>query len=179
MQKDVTLQGHAIQCRINAEDPKNNFMPCTGTITAYLSPGGIGVRIDGAVYKDYTVSPYYDALLAKLTVRGRTWEETVSRMRRSLEEYVLRGVKTTIPFMKAIMQDQDFHRRALRHLLLGDSPRPLPLRRNRTAGRSGAGDFRRHRRLRRAVTAGRAAHSLRCEHARRDDGDHIDPRNRQ
>lgn len=107
-QKDVILQGHAIQCRINAEDPKNNFMPCTGTITAYLSPGGIGVRIDGAVYKDYTVPPYYDALLAKLTVRGRTWEETVSRMRRSLEEYVLRGVKTTIPFMKAIMQDQDF-----------------------------------------------------------------------
>jgi pyruvate carboxylase subunit A len=107
-QEDVTLQGHAIQCRINAEDPKNNFLPCTGTITAYLSPGGIGVRIDGAVYKDYTVSPYYDALLAKLTVRGRTWEETVSRMRRSLEEYVLRGVKTTIPFMKTIMQDQDF-----------------------------------------------------------------------
>jgi pyruvate carboxylase subunit A len=107
-QDDVTLQGHAIQCRINAEDPKNNFLPCTGTVTAYLSPGGIGVRIDGAVYKDYTVPPYYDALLAKLTVRGRTWEETVSRMRRSLEEYVLRGVKTTIPFMKAIMQDQDF-----------------------------------------------------------------------
>ncbi|MCS6292477.1 MAG: acetyl-CoA carboxylase biotin carboxylase subunit [Nitrospira sp.] len=107
-QSDVTLQGHSIQCRINAEDPRNNFRPCTGTITAYLSPGGIGVRIDGAVYKDYTVSPYYDALLAKLTVRGRTWEETVSRMRRSLEEYVLRGVKTTIPFMKAIMQDQDF-----------------------------------------------------------------------
>ena len=107
-QKDVTLQGHAIQCRINAEDPKNNFMPYTGTITEYLSPGGIGVRIDGAVYKDYTVPPYYDALLAKLTVRGRTWEEAVSRMRRSLEEYVLRGVKTTIPFMKTIMQDADF-----------------------------------------------------------------------
>lgn len=107
-QKDIVLQGHAIQCRINAEDPKNNFMPCTGTVTAYLSPGGIGVRIDGAVYKDYTVPPYYDALLAKLTVRGRTWEEAVSRMRRSLEEYVLRGVKTTIPFMEAIMQEPDF-----------------------------------------------------------------------
>jgi len=107
-QQEVTLQGYAIQCRINAEDPKNNFRPCTGTITAYLSPGGIGVRIDGAVYKDYTVPPYYDGLLAKLTVRGRTWEETVSRMRRSLEEYVLRGVKTTIPFMMEIMQDQDF-----------------------------------------------------------------------
>jgi pyruvate carboxylase subunit A len=61
-QQEVTLQGHAIQCRINAEDPKNNFRPCTGTVTAYLSPGGIGVRIDGAVYKDYTVPPYYDAL---------------------------------------------------------------------------------------------------------------------
>ncbi len=107
-QDEVTLQGHCIQCRINAEDPRNNFRPCTGTVTAYLSPGGIGVRIDGAVYKDYTIPPYYDALLAKLTVRGRTWEETVSRMRRSLEEYVLRGVKTTIPFMKAIMQEPDF-----------------------------------------------------------------------
>lgn len=107
-QKDVTLQGHAIQCRINAEDPKNNFIPCTGTVTAYLSPGGIGVRIDGAVYRGYPVPPYYDALLAKLTVRGRTWDETVSRMRRSLEEYVLRGVKTTIPFMEAIMQEPDF-----------------------------------------------------------------------
>ena len=107
-QKDVRLQGHAIQCRINAEDPKNNFVPCTGTVTAYLSPGGIGVRIDGAVYRDYVIPPYYDALLAKLTVRGSTWEETVSRMRRSLEEYVLRGVKTTIPFMEAIMQEPDF-----------------------------------------------------------------------
>jgi pyruvate carboxylase subunit A len=107
-QEDVTLQGHAIQCRINAEDPRNNFRPCTGTVSAYLSPGGIGVRIDGAVYKDYTVPPYYDALLAKLTVRGRTWDETVSRMRRSLEEYVLRGIKTTIPFLKRIMEEPDF-----------------------------------------------------------------------
>ena len=107
-QEDVHLQGHAIQCRINAEDPRNNFRPCTGTVTAYYSPGGIGVRIDGAVYKDYTVPPYYDALLAKLVVRGRTWEETVSRAHRSLEEFVLRGVKNTIPFMMRIMEDPDF-----------------------------------------------------------------------
>jgi pyruvate carboxylase subunit A len=107
-QEDVTLQGHAIQCRINAEDPRNQFRPCTGTVTAYYSPGGIGVRIDGAVYKDYTLPPYYDALLAKLVVRGRTWEETVSRAHRSLEEYVLRGIKTTIPFMLRIMEDKDF-----------------------------------------------------------------------
>ncbi len=107
-QEDVHFIAYAIQCRINAEDPKNQFRPCTGTVSAYLSPGGIGVRIDGAVYKDYTISPYYDALLAKLTVRGRTWEETVSRMHRSLEEFVLRGVKTTIPYLQAIMQDPDF-----------------------------------------------------------------------
>ncbi|HET8580561.1 MAG TPA: acetyl-CoA carboxylase biotin carboxylase subunit [Nitrospiraceae bacterium] len=107
-QEDVTLQGHAIQCRINAEDPRNNFRPTTGTVTAYLSPGGIGVRIDGAVYKDYSVPPYYDGLLAKLTVRGRTWDETVSRMHRSLEEYVLRGIKTTIPFLEKIMEEPDF-----------------------------------------------------------------------
>ena len=107
-QEDVTLQGHAIQCRINAEDPRNNFRPCTGTVTAYYSPGGIGVRIDGMAYKDYTIPPYYDALLAKLVVRGRTWEETVSRAHRSLEEFVLRGVKTTIPFMMRIMEEPDF-----------------------------------------------------------------------
>ncbi len=107
-QDEVTLQGHAIQCRINAEDPRNNFRPATGTVTSYLSPGGIGVRIDGAVYKDYVVPPYYDALLAKLTVRGRTWDETVSRMHRSLEEYVLRGLKTTIPFLQRIMEEPDF-----------------------------------------------------------------------
>jgi pyruvate carboxylase subunit A len=107
-QWDVMLQGHAIQCRINAEDPRNQFRPCTGSITAYYSPGGIGVRIDGAVYKDYTLPPYYDALLAKLVVRGRTWDETVARAHRSLEEYVLRGIKTTIPFMKRIMEEPDF-----------------------------------------------------------------------
>ncbi len=107
-QADVFLQGHAIQCRVNAEDPRNNFRPCTGTVTAYYSPGGIGVRIDGMAYTGYTIPPYYDALLAKLVVRGRTWEETVSRAHRSLEEFVLRGVKTTIPFMMRIMEEPDF-----------------------------------------------------------------------
>ena len=120
-QQEVTLQGYAIQCRINAEDPKNNFRPCTGTVTAYLSPGGIGVRIDGAVYKDYTVPPYYDALLAKLTVRGRTWEETVSRMRRSLEEYVLRGAEDDDPLYDGDHAGPGFHGRTFRHLLPGDA----------------------------------------------------------
>ncbi len=107
-QHEVNLQGYAIQCRINAEDPQNGFRPSSGKITAYLSPGGIGVRIDGVVYKDYTVPPYYDALLAKMTVQGRTWNETVRRTHRALEEFVLRGVKTTIPFMKKIMEEPDF-----------------------------------------------------------------------
>jgi len=107
-QHEVNLQGYAIQCRINAEDPQNGFRPSTGKITAYFSPGGIGVRIDGQVYKDYTVPPYYDALLAKLTVHGRTWDETVRRTHRSLEEFLLRGVKTTIPFMNKIMEEPDF-----------------------------------------------------------------------
>lgn len=107
-QHEVNLQGYAIQCRINAEDPQNGFRPSTGKITAYLSPGGVGVRIDGQVYKDYSVPPYYDALLAKLTVHGRTWDETVRRTHRSLEEFVLRGVKTTIPFMTKIMEEPDF-----------------------------------------------------------------------
>ena len=107
-QHEVNLQGYAIQCRINAEDPQNGFRPSTGKITAYFSPGGVGVRIDGQVYKDYTVPPYYDALLAKLTVHGRTWDETVRRTHRSLEEFLLRGVKTTIPFMNKIMEEPDF-----------------------------------------------------------------------
>ena len=107
-QHEVNLQGYAIQCRINAEDPQNGFRPSSGKVTAYLSPGGIGVRIDGAVYKDYTVPPYYDALLAKMTVHGRTWDETVRRTNRSLEEFLLRGVKTNIPFLKNIMGEPDF-----------------------------------------------------------------------
>ncbi len=109
-QEDVKIRGYAIECRINAEDPKNNFIPTTGRVTAYYSPGGIGVRIDGNVYVGYTIPTYYDSMLAKLTVRGRTWEETVDRMYRCLDEYVIRGVKTTIPFYKRIMLDENFKR---------------------------------------------------------------------
>ncbi|MCG3113641.1 MAG: acetyl-CoA carboxylase biotin carboxylase subunit [Candidatus Manganitrophus sp. SB1] len=107
-QEQVFLRGHAIECRINAEDPQKNFIPTPGKITAYYSPGGIGVRIDGNVYAGYVVPPYYDSLLAKLTVRARTWDGAVQRMRRALDEYVIRGVKTTIPFYKRIMEDPDF-----------------------------------------------------------------------
>ncbi|MBI3354755.1 MAG: acetyl-CoA carboxylase biotin carboxylase subunit [Nitrospirae bacterium] len=109
-QEDVSIRGYAIECRINAEDPKNSFVPTTGRVTAYYSPGGVGVRIDGNVYVGYTIPRYYDSMLAKLTVRGRTWEEAVDRMYRCLDEYVIRGVKTTIPFYKRIMLDEHFRR---------------------------------------------------------------------
>ncbi len=107
-QKDVKLDGFAMECRICAEDPKNNFMPSFGKVTAYYSPGGIGVRIDGSIYKDYIVPSCYDSLIVKLIVKGSTWEETVARMHRSLEEFMIRGIKTTIPFHKKIMTDADF-----------------------------------------------------------------------
>ncbi len=107
-QDDIQISGSAIECRINAEDPRNNFLPATGRLTAYYSPGGFGVRIDGNVYRGYLVPPYYDSMLAKLTVWGRTWDESVSRMARSLDEFVIRGVKTTIPLYRMIMRDDKF-----------------------------------------------------------------------
>ncbi|MFW0884414.1 acetyl-CoA carboxylase biotin carboxylase subunit [Candidatus Acidulodesulfobacterium sp. H_13] len=107
-QEDVSMRGYAIECRINAENPRKGFVPNTGRITAYYSPGGIGVRIDGAVYKDYVIQPFYDSMIAKLTVGGRTWEETVRRARRALDEFVIKGIKTTIPFHLKIVRDEDF-----------------------------------------------------------------------
>ena len=107
-QEEVSLTGYAIQCRINAEDPLNDFLPDTGTVTSYYSPGGFGVRIDGHVYRGYTVPPYYDSMLLKQIVWGRTWEEAVNRMHRCLGEYVIRGIKTTIPFYIRVMEDRVF-----------------------------------------------------------------------
>jgi pyruvate carboxylase subunit A len=107
-QEDVRITGHAMECRICAEDPKNNFMPNSGRVTAYYSPGGIGVRIDGAIYKDYIVPDCYDSMVVKLIVKGNTWEETLRRMNRSLEEFVIRGIKTTIPYLRNIINDDDF-----------------------------------------------------------------------
>lgn len=107
-QEDVRINGYAMECRICAEDPKNNFAPSFGRVTAYYSPGGIGVRIDGAIYKDYIIPGCYDSMIVKLIVRGVSWDETVRRMKRSLEEFVIRGVKTTIPFLHKIMGDKDF-----------------------------------------------------------------------
>jgi pyruvate carboxylase subunit A len=109
-QEDVDISGYAVECRINAEDPIRDFLPTTGKITAYYSPGGFGVRIDGNAYRGYVVPPYYDSLLAKMTVWGRTWDEVVDRTHRCLDEFVIRGVKTTIPLYLKIMEDGEFQR---------------------------------------------------------------------
>lgn len=107
-QQDVRFRGHAIEIRINAEDPKTNFMASPGVIQIYQSPGGHGIRLDGAVYQGYEIPRFYDSMLVKLTVYGFTWKEAVDRLRRALEGFAIAGVKTTIPFYKQIVSDPDF-----------------------------------------------------------------------
>ena len=103
-------RSHAIECRINAEDPDNNFQPSPGTIDLYYAPGGRGVRVDSHVYSKYAIPPYYDSLIAKLICVGSTRYSTVRRMARALSEYLITGIKTTIPFHVKIMQDAAFVR---------------------------------------------------------------------
>jgi acetyl-CoA carboxylase biotin carboxylase subunit len=102
------LRGHAIECRINAEDPARNFQPCPGLITAYHPPGGPGVRVDTHVYAGYTVPPYYDSLLAKVIVHGNDREEALTRMGQALDSFILEGVTTTIPFLARVIRHPDF-----------------------------------------------------------------------
>ncbi len=107
-QKDIWLTGHAIECRINAEDPDNGFSPCPGTITSLHFPGGLGVRVDSHIYAGYAIPPYYDSLLAKLIVWGVNREEAILRMHRALEELTIEGVKTTTSFHIKVMQNKKF-----------------------------------------------------------------------
>ena len=109
-QEDITFRGVAIELRITAEDPKNNFMPNPGLIEIYQSVGGHGVRIDGAVYQGYEIPRFYDSMLCKLTVYGFSWKKAVDRLKRSLKGFVIAGVKTTIPYYKQIVKDPDFVR---------------------------------------------------------------------
>jgi acetyl-CoA carboxylase biotin carboxylase subunit len=102
------LRGHVIECRVNAEDPARNFQPSPGRIDVYHPPGGPGVRLDSHVYAGYTVPPYYDSLLAKLIVQGRTRDEAIRRMQIALESFIVEGVTTTIPFLARIMQNPRF-----------------------------------------------------------------------
>jgi acetyl-CoA carboxylase biotin carboxylase subunit len=106
-QDDIRINGHAIECRINAEDPQK-FSPSPGKITSYHTPGGLGVRVDSFVYDQYTVLPHYDSLIAKLIVHAETREDAIKRMARALDEYIIEGIKTTIPFHKRIMANKDF-----------------------------------------------------------------------
>ncbi|MBL7800114.1 MAG: acetyl-CoA carboxylase biotin carboxylase subunit [Chitinophagales bacterium] len=99
---------HAIECRVNAEDPLNNFAPSPGKITALHTPKGYGVRVDTHIYAGYTVPPYYDSLLAKVICRAKTREECIVKMERALSEFIIEGVKTTIPFSLALMKNEEF-----------------------------------------------------------------------
>ncbi len=109
-QEDVKLQGHAIECRINAEDPDNNFIPCPGKIEQLNIPGGPCVRVDTHIYSGYKISPYYDSMVAKLIVHGRDRAEAIRIMRRALDEFYISPIKTTIPLHMQIMNDPAFVR---------------------------------------------------------------------
>lgn len=107
-QEEITLNGHAIECRINAECPEQNFRPSPGTITDLCLPGGGGVRVDTAIYSGYTVPPYYDSMLAKVIVHGRTREEAIAKMRCALEETMIGGIETNIDYQYEIMNHPDY-----------------------------------------------------------------------
>jgi len=106
-QEAVTLSGHAIECRVNAEHPQT-FLPSPGTVTRYHAPGGLGIRVDSALYQGYTVPPHYDSLVAKLVVHGTQRNECLMRMRRALEEFVIDGIDTTIPLLQRIVAAPEF-----------------------------------------------------------------------
>lgn len=107
-QRDVKLHGHAIECRINAEDPDRDFMPAAGLINGYVAPGGFGVRVDSHVYSGYAIPPYYDSMISKLVCWAPDREQARRRMYRALKEYVITGVKTTLPFYQDLVEDPVF-----------------------------------------------------------------------
>ena len=106
--KNHLPQLHAIECRINAEDPENNFMPCPGKITNFHAPGGHGVRVDTHVYTNYSIPPFYDSMIAKLITVAQTREEAIAKMERALEKFLIEGIKTTIPLHQKLMKDPNF-----------------------------------------------------------------------
>jgi acetyl-CoA carboxylase biotin carboxylase subunit len=108
-QQDVKLNGHSLECRINAEDPEK-FTPCPGMVTKYCPPGGFGVRVDSAMEPNMMVVPFYDSMIAKVITHGRDRQESIARMRRALDEFMIEGIKTTIPLHKRILNDPDFQK---------------------------------------------------------------------
>jgi pyruvate carboxylase subunit A len=107
-QSDMQIRGWAIECRINAEDPLNDFSPAPGRIKGYRSPGGPGIRVDSGVYTGYLIPPYYDSLISKLVAHGKDRREAIARMERALYEYIIVGVKTNIIFHKAVLRNARF-----------------------------------------------------------------------
>jgi acetyl-CoA carboxylase biotin carboxylase subunit len=107
-QDDIKIRGHAIECRINAEDSERNFIPCPGHITGFMPPGGLGVRVDTHCYTDYFMPPNYDSLMGKLIVWGRDRKQAIARMKRCLDEFTITGIASTIPFHKAVMENEVF-----------------------------------------------------------------------
>ena len=108
--KNYTPQLHAIECRINAEDPKNDFRPCPGLITNFHAPGGHGIRIDTHAYANYMIPPYYDSMIGKVITVAQTREEAIAKMERALDEFIIEGIKTTIPFHQKLMKHEDFRK---------------------------------------------------------------------
>ncbi|MDF4756374.1 acetyl-CoA carboxylase biotin carboxylase subunit, partial [Vibrio parahaemolyticus] len=106
-QEEVQFNGWAIECRINAENPAKKFMPSPGKVEMYLPPGGFGIRVDSAVYPGYSIPPFYDSMVAKLIVHGKTREEAIAKMKRALSEFVVEGVHTTIPFHLQLLDHPD------------------------------------------------------------------------
>jgi len=107
-QEDIKFTGHAMECRINAEDPKNNFQPSAGTISAYYQPSGPGTRVDSYLFQGSKITPYYDSLVAKLICHGKNRESAVTRLKRALDEFIVEGIKTTIDIHKKILLDDEF-----------------------------------------------------------------------
>jgi acetyl-CoA carboxylase biotin carboxylase subunit len=129
-QKEVRFLGHAIECRINAENPAT-FRPSPGKIAGFHSPGGLGVRLDSAIYDGYVIPPYYDSLIGKLIVHGRDRAECLMRLRRALDELVVTGIETTIPLFQELAQQQgvvdgDYHIHWLEQYLAGKASKPEP-----------------------------------------------------
>jgi acetyl-CoA carboxylase biotin carboxylase subunit len=107
-QKDIEFRGHSIECRINAESPEHGFRPCPGKINALYIPGGPGVRVDSAAYQGYTITPYYDSMIAKLIVYAPTREEAIMKMKWALSEFIVEGVDTNIDFQLGLIRDPVF-----------------------------------------------------------------------
>jgi acetyl-CoA carboxylase biotin carboxylase subunit len=105
-QSDVKFHGHAIECRINSENPVS-FRPSPGRIVHYHPPGGLGVRVDSAVYHGYTIPPFYDSMVGKLIVHGKTRSECLMRLKRALDEFVVDGIETTLPLFRALVREKD------------------------------------------------------------------------